>query len=93
VNKVSSRILVVVALIVALSPALKLYAVQEILIILLAVAVTAVVLLLAVLALLLFWEGVRLVFIWLTPTVGQTSRGDGSPLSPGQVILSLLLRR
>jgi endonuclease/exonuclease/phosphatase (EEP) superfamily protein YafD len=93
VNKASSKILVVVALILALRPALKLYAVQEILIILLAVAVTAMVLLLSVLALLLFWEGARLVFIWLTPTIGQTARGDGSAWSRGQVIHSLLRRR
>jgi hypothetical protein len=60
---------------------------------LLAVSATAVVVLLAVLVLLLLWEGMHLVFIWLRPTVGQTARGDGSTLSFGQVIHSLFRRR
>jgi hypothetical protein len=52
--------------------------VQEILIILLAVAGMTILLLLTVLAFLLFWEGVRKAFAWLTPVVSQTTRSAGS---------------
>jgi hypothetical protein len=93
VNKPGPKIPFVLALILAFIPALKFYAVQEILTILLTLAMTVLVLLLTVFALLLFWEGARAVFIWLTPVVGQTVRNDGSALSRAQVIYSFLSRR
>ncbi|MGC1905372.1 MAG: hypothetical protein WA715_16240 [Candidatus Acidiferrum sp.] len=92
-NKSGPKILFVLALILALIPALQFYAVREIVTILLTLAVTVIVLLLTVFALLLFWEGARAVFIWLTPVVGQTVRSDGSALSRAQVICSFLSRR
>jgi hypothetical protein len=79
-NKFGPKVLVVAAVILALRPALKLYAVQEILIILLAVAGTTTLLLLTVLAFLLFWEGVRKAFAWLTPAVSQTTRSAGNTI-------------
>jgi hypothetical protein len=93
VNKAGPKIPFVLALILASIPALKLYAVQEILAILLTLAVTVIVLLLTVFALLLLWEGARVVFNWLTPVVGQTVRSYGSALSRAQVIYSFLSRR
>ena len=76
-KKAAVKTLVVLAAVVAARPLFKLYAIQEILIILLAIAVTAGVMLLAVAALLLFWEGVHLVFTWLSPTV-DTAAGTAA---------------
>lgn len=70
-EKAGVKTLVVLAAIVAARPLFGLYAVQEILVILLAIAVTAIVMLLAVVALLLFWECVHVVLIWLSPSVDQ----------------------
>lgn len=82
-KKPGVRTLVVVALIAALIPALKLYAVQEILTILLVMAATAMVLLVAVAALLLFWEGLHLMLVWLSPAHDR-SVADRSALSHGR---------
>ena len=81
VKKADLKTFVVLALIAAVIPALKAYAVQEILVVLLTIAATALVMLLAVVALLLFWEAVHLIFVWLTPTVGRTARAGRSALN------------
>jgi endonuclease/exonuclease/phosphatase (EEP) superfamily protein YafD len=91
VHEASLKILVVLILTAVLRPALKFYAVQETLIILLTVGIGVVLLLAAIFALVLCWEGLRLASIWLTATVGQAAHGDTS--TPGRGKFNLFLRR